>query len=253
MGYETLTLTDDGRVATLTLCRPEAGNATNMKMVRELVAACEHLADHSMAEVLVLRGAGDVFCAGIDLADFEPGRAADIHGFHKWEQACTAIEKLPKITIAQINGECVGGGAQLALVCDFRLMARTARIGFNEVRLGFIPGLATFRLAKFVGLGRAKAMVLTSRMVGADEAERIGLVDRLYDPADGDAALATTIDEFMPFNAVSLELSRRLLNESYAVEYEDFVGHFLAAQHRSISDAPFQAHVAAAKKSDPPK
>ncbi|MCL4236103.1 MAG: enoyl-CoA hydratase/isomerase family protein [Deltaproteobacteria bacterium] len=247
MRYETLTLADDGRVATLTLDRPEAGNATNMKMVRELVAACEHLADHSKAEVLVLRGAGGVFCAGIDLADFEPGHAADIHGFHKWEQACTAIEKLPKITIAQINGECVGGGAQLALVCDFRLMARGARIGFNEVRLGFIPGLATFRLAKFIGLGRAKSIVLTSRMLDAEEAERIGLVDRLYDPTDADAALAKTIEGFLPFNSVSLELTRRLMNESYAVEYEDFVGHFLAAQHRSISDEPFAAHIAKAR------
>lgn len=248
--YETLRLDDDGRTATLTLNRPDIGNKTNMVMVRELLSACAYLEDESKASVLVLRGAGYAFCDGIDLADFEPGKSADINGFHKWEKACTAIEKLPKITVALINGDCVGGGAQLALVSDIRVMSSAARIGFNEVKMGFIPGLATFRLAKFIGLGRAKSMVLTGRLVDAAEAMRVGLADVVYEPADEARALRETIDAFFPFVPDSLELSRRLLNESYAVEYEDFVGHFLAAQHRSISGEAFLEYVRKAREGE---
>ncbi|MCB1154050.1 MAG: enoyl-CoA hydratase/isomerase family protein [Deltaproteobacteria bacterium] len=241
--FETLRIVETADVATLTLRRPQVGNLINVTMVKELIAALEWLEDESRASVLVLHGDGDDFCRGIDMTEFEPGKAPDIHGFHKWEKACHALERLNKVTVCMVHGMCVGGGAHLALVCDMRLMHRQAKVCFDEVKRGFIPGLATFRLAKYIGLGRAKSLVLTGRAVGADEALRIGLADRIYEKAVGDPVLEETINEFFPFNADSLELSRRLLNESYAVEYEDFVGHFLAAQHRAISSEAFAEQV----------
>ena len=241
--YKTLIFSDDGRVATITLNRPAWGNKTNMVMVKELLDLCHHIEDESKASVVILRGAGGVFCEGIDLTDFDPARPLDIHGFNKWEKVCTALERLGKITVALIEGACVGGGVQLALVCDVRLAESRAYMRFNEVEMGFIPGLATYRLAKYIGLGRAKYYVLTGKKIPADEAQQIGLADKVYHAIDESEVVGETIDEFMPFNPDSLELSRRLLNESYATHYEDFTGHFLAAQHRAISGETFQEQI----------
>jgi enoyl-CoA hydratase/carnithine racemase len=238
--YDTLIFSDDDRVATITLNRPGVGNKTNMRMVKELLDLCHFIEDESKASVVILRGAGGVFCEGIDLGDFDPDKPLDIHGFNKWEKVCTALERLKKITAAVIEGSCVGGGVQLALVCDVRLAETNSSLRFNEVEMGFIPGLATFRLAKYIGLGRAKHCILTGRSIAAKEALQIGLVDKVYHAVDENEVLQETIAEFMPFNPDSLELSRRLLNESFATSYEDFTGHFLAAQHRAISGKAFQ-------------
>ncbi len=241
--FETLNFSDDGRAAVITLNRPDSGNKTNMKMVAELLDAIHRIEDESRASVVILRGAGGVFCEGIDLRDFVPDKPLDIHGFNKWEKVCAALERLNKITVALIEGACVGGGVQLALVCDVRLAEEKAFFRFNEVEMGFIPGLATWRLGKYIGLGRAKYYVLTGKKIPADEALRVGLADKVFASASEEKILAETIEEFMPFNPDSLELSRRLLNESYATHYEDFSGHFLAAQHRAISGEAFQQQI----------
>lgn len=227
--YETLQFDERGEMATITLLR----SRINVKQIRELERVCDHLEDVSKAKVLVLRGHSE----GIDFLDFDPKEAMDIHGFNKWEKLVNRFENLDKVTVALVDGPCIGGGFQLTLVCDQRICVPTASFQLNEVPLGFLPGMSTFRLGKFVGLGHAKRMVMTGAVVGAAEALRLGLVDAVS--ADLDAALASTIASFGPMHTVAFTLARRLLNESYGTQIEDALGNFLAAQHRAISQTAF--------------
>ena len=230
-------------VATVTLNRPEAGNRIDVQVLLELVQVTQYLEDESSARIVVLRGAGESFTEGIDFAAFSPDKPPDIHGFAKWEKAILALERQSKLTIAAMDGRVLGGGFQLSLACDIRLATARVEMGLPEVRMGFLPGMSTFRLAKYVGLGRAKDLILSGRSLGPVEARSLGLVDRVCEPEELEANLAATVEEFLPVNPVSVSLARRLLNESFAYDYEDAIGHFLAAQHRTISTPEFLALV----------
>ncbi len=247
MHYETLNFTEIDRVATIELDRP-AGNRINMRMIRELTAICDHLEDDSDAKVVVFRGAGLAFSEGVDFSEFHPDKPMDIHGFNKWEKLCTRLERLPKATVALVNGPTVGGGLQIALICDLRVATARSTFQLPEVHMGFVPGMATFRLAKYIGVGRAKRLMLTCEVVDAHEAVALGIIDRISDDLNG--GLAWAIDALGPNHSVAVQLTRRLLNESFSTAYENAIGHFLAAQHRAISQTAFVATLQRARKED---
>ncbi|MFT4975835.1 MAG: enoyl-CoA hydratase/carnithine racemase [Myxococcota bacterium] len=230
---ETIRYTEDDDVAEVVLLRPRI----NMRMVRELTAVCDHLEDDSVARVVVFRGTDSRFSEGIDFEEFRPEQALDIHGFNKWEKVCVRVERLPKITVAAMEGAVTGGGFQLALVCDARIASPDTCLQLNEVRLGFLPGMATFRLAKYVGLGRAKRIIMQCPVLTADYAYDIGLLDEVSEDLAG--ALAETIARFQPIHPVVIQLARRLLNEGFAVDFEEAIGNFLAAQHRAVTQTAF--------------
>ena len=234
--YETLRFDETDGIATVTLSR-EGGNRISMRMVRDLTSVCDHLEDVSDARVVVFRGDGGAFSEGIDFSDFHPDKPLDIHGFNKWEKLCTRLERLPKATVALVDGPARGGGFQIALVCDLRVATSKAVFQLPEVHLGFLPGMGTFRFAKYVGLGHAKRICMTSEEVSAARAVELGFIDRLDD--DLEAGLAWALDALGPNHSVAIELTRRLLNESFATSYENAIGHFLAAQHRAISQTAF--------------
>ncbi|MBK7757846.1 MAG: enoyl-CoA hydratase/isomerase family protein [Deltaproteobacteria bacterium] len=244
----TLRYDEKDGVATVTLSRP-GGNRINVQMVKELTAVCDHLEDASQARVVVFRGDGGVFSEGMDFGDWNPREALDIHGFNRWEKCCTRLERLPKATIALVDGPAVGGGFQIALVCDLRVGTTRATFQLPEVQLGFLPGMGTFRLAKYVGLGHAKRIALTSPVISAQEAGFMGILDAVND--DLDAAQAEMIAALGPNHSVAIELTRRLLNESYSTSYENALGHFLAAQHRAITQTAFLDTLSRAKKGEP--
>jgi len=249
--YETLKVTQEGNVVTACLHRPDSRNAINMRMLSELSDLIDTLEEAQDVAVLVLRGSPDVFSSGIDLRDFAARKRRDIYGLQKWERMCRDLEKLNKFTVAAVQGECTGGGFQLVLLCDARIAERQAVFCLNEVKLGFLPGMATFRLAKYVGLGRAKSLVLTGRPIRAKKAQQWGILDRVCDQTSFDETLAETVSNLLPFHLVPLEMARRLLDESYATSYEDFLGHFLAAQHRAINSEAFGRLVAKATSAEP--
>ncbi len=253
MDLETIRLKSEGDVSTITLHRPEQGNAINTQMVRELEQVCNALADAARDKALVLRGAGRAFCAGIDLRDFPPGAKPDVRGFSRWERACRTLERLPMVTVAAVDGECAGGGLQLALTCDLRVATARSTFSLHEVRDGFLPGMGTFRLAKFIGLGRARRMALTGRAVAPEEALAMGLIDTVCEDDALDAAVASTLAELSPIHVDAVALTRRLFDESFEIAYEDFVGCFLAAQHRAIQTEAFQATVRRAHDAGVPR
>jgi len=168
--------------AVLTINRPEALNALNSEVVRGLNAAFDAVRD-SDARALLITGTGDkAFCAGADIkefnTDFFPWRTMTNYGQATMEK----LAELPITSIALLNGYALGGGMELALACTFRLMAKSARVGLPEIKLGLIPGYGgTQRLPRLVGESRALEITMSGRMVGAEEAERIGLVNKVLD------------------------------------------------------------------------
>ena len=150
-----------------------------------------------------------------------------------------ALERVKKATVAGLEGNCRGGGVQLALACDVRLAAESARLTLDEVKMGFLPGMATWRLPKFVGLGRARELLATGRTVCAQEAREIGLVDRVCPDPELEKSTARLLADLLPVNGTALALARRLLDEASSTPYESAVGNFLAAQSRCITSEPF--------------
>lgn len=227
---DTISLELRGEIAELRLVRARI----NVGQVRELERACDQLEDDDTSRVLVIRG----HSLGIDFADFDPAAALDIHGFGKWEKLLTRIERLPKILVFAADGPCVGGGMQLMLVADIRVALPSASFSLPEVQLGFLPGMATWRLAKYVGLGHAKRIVLEGEVLDPPAARLLGLLDDVVD--DLDAGVAAAVERLGPRHVVAATLARRLLLESFGVSAEDALGHFLAAQHRAIAHSTFK-------------
>jgi enoyl-CoA hydratase len=247
--YKTLQVTKEGNVVTAFLHRPRSRNSINMQMVNDLSGLIDEIEDASDVAVLVLRGSREVFSSGIDLRDFSVEKPPDIYGLQKWEQMCRQLEGLNKFTVAAVQGECTGGGFQLVLLCDARIAEKRTVFCLNEVKLGFLPGMATFRLPKYVGLGRARNIILTGRPVTAEEALSWGLLDQVCTQTSFDEIVQDTINKLLPFHPVALEMARRLINESYSTSYEAFLGHFLAAQDRAIKSEAFHRLVVKAAAS----
>ena len=174
-------------VATVTVDRPDALNALDLPTLTELRDRLTELSDDTSARVVVLTGAGDrAFVAG---ADIKYMSGLEVEGGKAWGELghnCgQLLETMPKPTIAAINGFALGGGCELALACDLRYASTTAKLGQPESNLAVIPGWGgTQRLARVCGLGVAKDLILTGRIVDAEEALRIGLVTALYEPAE---------------------------------------------------------------------
>jgi enoyl-CoA hydratase/carnithine racemase len=253
MEFKTLEVSVQGKVARVLLNRPEAGNSINVTMISDLRKVMRVLEDKTDVEVIFLGARGPDFCKGIDLSDFAPDDVPDIHGFNRWEKVCRSLERIPALTIAVTHGECAGGGLQLALACDIRVGAEDARYHFHDVRMGFIPGMGTFRLAKFIGLGRARRMALTGRKVNGIEAERIGLIDHVAAPDQLWEKAEEALAEFGHLNVNTVELIRRLMDESFEFSWEDFLGHFLAAQDRAIRMEEFRNFIRRAHEKGTPR
>jgi enoyl-CoA hydratase len=184
MTYETLLIEVDGPVGIITLNRPDALNALNDRLVSELTDALNAFEKDANIGCVVLTGAGRAFAAGADIKEMRPQSYMDAYGndfiTRNWERAST----FRKPIIAAVNGFALGGGCELAMMCDFILASEAAKFGQPEINLGVMPGAGgTQRLTRFVGKSKAMEMCLTGRMMDAAEAERSGLVSRVV-PAD---------------------------------------------------------------------
>ncbi|MBI4477475.1 MAG: enoyl-CoA hydratase/isomerase family protein [Acidobacteria bacterium] len=187
MAFENLLLERDGFVATVTINRPKVLNALNTQTIDEIRRAILELKQDAGVRVVILTGAGEkAFVAGADINELavQTPAGGQEHA-HRGQHVLNLIEHMGKPVIAAINGFCLGGGCELAMACTVRLAAETARIGQPEINLGLIPGFAgSQRLARLVGKGRALEMILTGAPITAEEAWRIGLVNRVVPAAD---------------------------------------------------------------------
>jgi enoyl-CoA hydratase len=191
--YETLLLERAGRVAIVTINRPDKRNALNIKTREEGAAVLEELRSDDSVGVAVFTGAGDkAFVAGADIAEFSGRTAITQREVMMGRSLFTAIDAFPKPVIAMINGYCLGGGCELALACDIRIASESASFGQPEINLGIIPGGGgTQRLTRLVGEGKAMELILTGEIIDAKTAFAIGLVNQVV---PGDQLKAKTME-----------------------------------------------------------
>jgi enoyl-CoA hydratase len=186
MSYETLSLEVADGIATLTVNRPDKLNALNNRVIAELGEAIESLLADGTVGGIILTGAGRAFVAGADISELEQVAGESAEALAKRGQAVfIRFESSPKPTIAAVNGFALGGGCELAMSCHVRIASENAKFGQPEVKLGLIPGYGgTQRLPRLVGKGRALQLLLTGEMIDAQEALRIGLVNRVVATAE---------------------------------------------------------------------
>src|SRR3954447_14074332 len=173
---------DRGSVRHVVLRRSEKRNALNGELIQALGGAVEDAADDEAVRVVVLRGEGPMFSSGMDLGDLR-ALSEDATGLRRFRRAILGwwnlLEEMPKPTICQIHGAALGGAFELALACDFRVMAEDAVAGIMEVRVGLLPDLGgCSRLPAVVGLGNAKELIMTGKVIDGREAHRIGFANR---------------------------------------------------------------------------
>jgi enoyl-CoA hydratase len=184
MAYQTLLVETDGPVAVVTLNRPDALNALNSKLCGELIEALGAFNKDDDVGCVVLTGAGRAFAAGADIKEMAPQSYMDVYKADMFAAFERAVSSFRKPLVAAVNGFALGGGCELAMLCDFILASEAAKFGQPEINLGVMPGIGgTQRLTRFVGKSKAMEMCLTGRMMDAAEAERAGLVSRVL-PAD---------------------------------------------------------------------
>jgi enoyl-CoA hydratase len=220
----TVAVERDGPVAVAIIDRPEAMNALDVPTLSSLRELLLELRDDDQARVIILTGAGDrAFAAGADIkymSDLDPA------GAKEWgelgQNVAQLLETSPKPTIAAIHGFALGGGCELALGCDLRYASRTAKLGQPEINLGIIPGWGgTQRLARVCGVGAAKDLILTGRIVDSDEALRIGLVNAVFEPQELRERVLETARLIARKSPLALAAAKRAVNHALHGDHVD--------------------------------
>jgi methylglutaconyl-CoA hydratase len=216
MNYKTILLTYDSGVATITLNRPDKRNAISFELIDDLLDALKEV-ESSNAIVLIVTGSGKAFCSGMDLENLQAllGRTPqqNIEDSEKMVRLFRSLYEFPKVTLAAVNGPAIAGGTGLALLCDFTLAVPEAKFGYTEVRIGFVPAIVSTFLLRQTGEKYARELLLTGRIIGAEEAARMGLVNEIVAQENlmtRARALAALLMENSP---ASLRATKKLLND----------------------------------------
>jgi methylglutaconyl-CoA hydratase len=256
----TLILEAGGEVATLTLNRPEKRNAISQEMIEELSATFDEL-EKGGSRVVILTGAGQAFCAGMDLAELQRLAAqseknkvlkggvmkgglprasdANVADSRRLARLFRRIYDFPKPLIAAVNGPAIAGGCGIATFCDFTLAAPEAKFGYTEVRIGFMPALVSVFLIRQIGEKRARDLLLSGRIFGAEEALRLGLITEVV---PGERLMARARDlatELLAVSPTSLVYSKRLLREMFEKDLDRQLELALQENARIRSTADF--------------
>jgi enoyl-CoA hydratase/carnithine racemase len=209
---------DHGPVRHVVLNRPEKRNAMNQELLLALGDTLRDAAADSSVHCVVLRGEGRVFSAGVDLVELaeSSGSPELLRPFRNVFLECANLcETMAKPVICQIHRTCVGGALEVALGCDLRVASSDAQLGLPEVRFGIIPDVGgSTRLPAVVGLGRAKELIMTARLIDAAEAERIGLVNRVVAPEELEQATQDLADELLANSHVAVGRAKRVIDAS---------------------------------------
>ena len=215
MAYETITVETRGKVGLLTLNRPKALNALNTTVLKEVVTALQHFDNDPKIGAIVLTGSDKAFAAGADIKEMQPKSYMDAFMedfFAGWE----AMSRIRKPIVAAVAGYALGGGCELAMMCDFIIAADNAKFGQPEITLGVMPGMGgSQRLTRFVGKSKAMDMCLTGRMMDAEEAERSGLVSRVVPLGELLEETLKAATKIADFSLPAVMMTKEAVNRSY--------------------------------------
>ena len=234
MQFTNILLEEQNDMAMITINRPEHRNALDLQTRKEIFGALREVRVGGTSKVLVIRGAGDkAFVAGADIRMIKKMTSVDCLEFfgNYSHKLYDEIENLEIPVIAMINGYCLGGGCELAAACDIRIASENAKFGHPEVLLGIIPsGGATQRLPRLIGIGRAKELIFTGRIIDAFEAEKIGLVNRVVQATE----LAKTVEEVAFAIAgkgpLAIKMAKKALNEGLKGDFRTGMEYEIALQ-----------------------
>ncbi len=223
MPYKTIQLAHDGRLATITLNRPDKRNAISFELIDDLLGVRDEVAK-SDALIVILTGAGKAFCSGMDLDNLKAllGRSPEqnLRDSQTMVRLFRALYEFPKVTIAAVNGAAIAGGTGLALLCDFTLAVPEAKFGYTEVRIGFVPAIVSTFLLRQVGEKQARDLLLTGRLFGADEASRMGLINEIV-PSESLMTRARELAALLMENSpASLRATKQLLTDHARAEID---------------------------------
>jgi methylglutaconyl-CoA hydratase len=223
MNYKTLHLAHDSRIATITINRPDKRNAISYELIEDLLAALDEVANSS-ALVLILTGAGKAFCSGMDLENLKAlvGRSPEqsLKDSEIMARLFRSLYDFPKPTIAAVNGPAIAGGCGLATLCDFTLAVPEAKFSYTEVRIGFVPAIVSTFLLRQVGEKHARDLLLTGRIIGVDEAYRIGLINEVVPSEKLSERTRELALQLMENSPASLVCTKRLLSDHARVELD---------------------------------
>jgi len=222
MTYEILKVEVAEAVATVTISRPQAMNALNTRFFQEMDNLVAEIGVRPDVKVLILTGEGKAFVAGADITEMADKNQAEGTQFSRLGQKTfRSLELLAKPVIAAVNGFALGGGCELALACDFRIASAKAKFGQPEVGLGVIPGYAaTQRLPRLIGLGNALFLLLTGEMIGAEEALRIGLVQRVVEPDQLMPAALALAKSIASKGPKAVKLVKQVTRQGFLMDFE---------------------------------
>jgi methylglutaconyl-CoA hydratase len=248
MDLKTVHFHESHGIDTITLNRPDKRNAISYELIADLTAALKKAAA-SPAHVMILTGAGSAFCAGMDLDNLKQliGRSDEqnLKDSETMAGLFRALYDFPKPSIAAVNGAAIAGGTALATLCDFTLAVPEAKFGYTEVRIGFVPGIVSSYLISNVGEKRARELLLTGRLFGAQEAHDLGLVTEVVEPdrlMHRALELARMLLEISP---ASLRTTKALLSGFTKEEMDRQIGRAVRENAASRQTADFKEGVSA--------
>jgi methylglutaconyl-CoA hydratase len=223
MTYKTIELAYNGRVATITLNRPDKRNAISFELIDDLLRALHEVAKSEVI-VLIVTGAGKAFCSGMDLENLKTllGRTPEenLKDSQTMVRLFRSLYEFPKVTIAAVNGAAIAGGTGVAFLCDFTLAVPEAKFGYTEVRIGFVPAIVSTFLLRQIGEKQARDLLLTGRLFDAEEAARMGLVSEIV-PAEQLMTRAREMAALLMENSPSsLRATKQLLTDHARAELD---------------------------------
>jgi methylglutaconyl-CoA hydratase len=223
MSYKTIQLAYESGVATITLNRPDKRNAISFELIDDLLRALKEV-ETSDAIVLIVTGAGKAFSSGMDLDNLKTliGRTPEqnLEDSQTMVRLFRSLYEFPKVTIAAVNGPAIAGGTGLALLCDFTLAVPEAKFGYTEVRIGFVPAIVSTFLLRQTGEKHARDLLLTGRIIGAEEAARMGLVNEVVAPENLMQRARELAALLMENSPASLRATKKLLSDHARAELD---------------------------------
>jgi methylglutaconyl-CoA hydratase len=247
MTYQTIQLTSDAGIATITFSRPEKRNAISFQLLNELLAALDEV-ESSPEHIVILTGAGKAFCAGLDLDELKSlagkSNAENIEDSTRMAHIFRRLYEFPKPTIAAVNGAAIAGGTGLATMCDFTLAVPEAEFGYTEVRIGFVPAIVSSMLVWQVGHKISRDLLLTGRLFDSAEAHRYGLVNEIVAPENLIARARELAARLMENSPSSMTATKRLINGFIGPQLDKQIAEAVADNARIRTTADFREGVA---------
>src|SRR5438876_8165738 len=230
---ETMRCELDGNLGRLRLNRPEALNAANWAWVQDLVTATNYLSQSPETHVVIVNGEGRSFCSGLDKKELSQGKLTR-EWFATWEKGVTGLANLRAITIAAIQGYCLGGGLQVALACDLRIATTDAILSIPAVREGLVAALGPMRLARIIGLGPAKQLCFLGHRFTGEEGVALRIINQVCSPENLDKKALSMDEDLLSIPFTALKHTKLQIDRSFDQDFETLMAEMVDAEEECL-------------------